>query len=421
MPANKSASSKQRKIFGIPLNVWVLGSMMMLANISFVMVYSYSGLYLKKIGVPKTLIGTLEGLAEAASYLTKLMSGVISDFLKNRKIVMLFGYVLMVSARPVLAIATSFWPVFASRVMERLGNGIQATPRDAMVADVAPNGKIGTCYGVKRSLATVGSSLGGVLGLYVMYWTHNNYQELFWLACIPAFLAFSLLVFVVKEPKKSTHSAVSSEVPLPPQKKKHPISFSNFKLLGQSFWLLMLVVAIFMLARMGETFLILHAHDNLGMPEGSAAKVMIIFNIFYSLSAISSGVLSDRMNRYWFLGIGISFLVMADMMLATASSMTGFWIGVMFWGVQMGVTQNVFTSLIAETVPENLRGTGFGIYYIVCAFSAFFCDQAAGIIADVSSESTAFMASGLVAATSMVVLFLIMGYKRNRKKRFSSL
>lgn len=398
----------------IPKTIWVLGWMMFLVNLSFVMIYSFSGIYLKTLlGVTTAWIGVLEGMAEALSFAMKLLSGIVSDYLRKRKLVMLVGYVFSVFSRPLLASANSFGPVFTARLMERLGNGIQATPRDAIVADLAPPKRIGASYGLKRSLGTAGSFFGAICGMVAMILTGNNYNHVFWLATIPAFIAFFILVFFVKEPKGFEHTAVSAEVPLPAPKRRISINWKNFPLLGKTFWLLMIVNAIFMLSRMSETFLILHAHSNFGLKNTYAPAIMMLFNAGWCVSSYPVGVLADRMNRYLFLSVGIIFIVIADIFLASATSLTFIFIGVLMWGIQYGVTQNIFVSLIAEIVPENLRGTGFGCYYIISAISAFCSDTIAGKIADCYGEAMAFMASGIVALISLMVLMIVIGYKKN--------
>ncbi len=408
-PTNNTAKPLQP----IPQTVWTLGWMMFLINLSYVMIYSFSGIYLKTLlGVSMGLIGLLEGLAEASSFFMKLASGMFSDYLRRRKPVMIFGYMLSVFSRPLLAISGSFALVLTARIMERLGNGIQATPRDAMVADVAPPKRIGASYGLKRSLATAGSFFGGVCGILAMMATGDDYQMVFWIASIPAMIAFSILLFVVKEPKKFDHPAVSAEAPMPAPKRRQRIQLSQFPLLGQSFWLLMAVNAIFMLSRMGETFLILHAHSNFGLKITYAPVIMMIFNAGWCSASYPVGVVADRMNRYWFLAIGIIFIVLADLVLASATSLPFLFIGVALWGIQYGITQNIFISLIAETVPEDLRGTGFGCYYVICAISALICDTCAGSIAHHYGEARVFIASGIVALMSLLALILIMGYKK---------
>jgi len=396
--------------------VWKIGWMMCLVNLSFVMGYSYIAIYMDSLGVAMAWIGVAEGVAEASSYLMKLFSGMISDFLRRRKPIMVIGYSMIVTSRVLFGLANSFMPLFFGRLVERIGNGTQSTPRDTMVADVVPAKHIGAAYGLKRTLSQAGAFLGAIVGMVIIRWFDNDIQSVFQVAIFPAIIAYCILIFLIKEPKRFTHSAVSSEIPLPEEKRRHPISLKNLPLLGKSFWTLMLVAAIFMLARFGESFLALYAWKKFDLPLENVPLVMMVYNAAWCLTVYPVGKMSDRMNRYWFLIIGILFLVLADMVMANAESLTMMWFGIAFWGIQMGITQNIFLSLIAEIVPEDLRGTGFGCYYIICAFSEYFANHIiAGVISQHFGQSRMFLASGMIAAFSLLVLIVIMGYKSKKQ------
>lgn len=417
MTVNQSAvdktSTDSQKIHS---TVWKLGWMMFLVNLSFVMGYSYIAIYMDSLGVAMAWIGIAEGVAEASSYLMKLFSGMISDFLRRRKPIMVVGYAMIIFSRVVFGFANTFSPIFFGRMLERIGNGTQSTPRDTMVADVAPPKRIGAAYGLKRTLSQSGAFIGAIVGMIVIRMFNNDIQSVFQAAVLPAIIAFLILLFLVKEPKKFAHSAVSAEIPLPEQKRKHPISLKNLPLLGNSFWMLMLVAGIFMLSRFSESFLSLYAKKEFGLALENAPLIMMTYNAAWCLTAYPIGRLSDRMNRYWFLIIGIIFLILADMILANATSLSMVWFGVAFWGIQMGITMNIFLSLIAEIVPEDLRGTGFGCYYIICAVSEYFANHVvAGIISQNFGQSQAFFTSGIIAAFSLLVLILIMGYKGKKQ------
>lgn len=398
-------------LFHIPVLVWMLGGMMFLVNLSYIMVYSYIGIYMKSLGVTMGWIGVVEGIAEGCSYLMKLFSGMFSDYLRHRKPVMLVGYSMIVISRLIFSLPLGFFPLFAARLVERIGNGIQSTPRDTMVADVSPPDRIGTCYGLKRTLAQAGSLVGALCGIGAMMWAAGDYQKIFQIAAIPAFVAFLILIFFIQEPKKFAHSAVSSEIPLPEEKKRAPVRWSNLGNLGSSFWLLMGLTAVFMLSRFGETFLIIHASINFNLDIKYASTVMLVMNAGWCLSSYPVGVLADRMNRYLFLAMGILFLILADHFLASATTLFWVYAGCFFWGVQYGVTQNVFLSLIAETVPSDLRGTGFGCYYIICAISAYFADCMAGILSERYGEAAAFSVSGVIAMVALLFLIVMIGRK----------
>jgi MFS family permease len=285
-----------------------------------------------------------------------------------------------------------------------------------MVSDVVPPKQIGSAYGLKRTLSQAGAFFGAIAGMFAMRLFDNDIQSVFKAAILPAILAYCILIFFIKEPKRFTHSAVSAEIPLPEEKRRHPISFKNLRLLGKSFWMLMLVAAIFMLARFSETFLCLYARKAFNMPLENIPLVTMVYNATWCLTSYPVGRMADRMNRYWFLIMGILFLVIADMILANADSLTMLWIGVAFWGVQYAITQNIFLSLIAEIVPENLRGTGFGCYYVVIAISECFASSiVAGVVSQAFGQSRMFLASGVIAAFSLLVLIVIMGYKNKKQ------
>lgn len=400
----------------IPVMVTYLGIMMFLMNCAFVMVYSFSALYLRSLGLPFAGIGFIEGVGDAISFVMKFFSGAISDALGRRKPVMYIGYALSVFSRPIMAAAGSFVPFLCGKYMERIGNGIQGSPRDAIVADVTPQKRIGAAYGLKRSIAQFGSIIGAILGFTAMTLTDGNMKAVFWYACIPSTFAFLLLIFCVKEPKRIKHSAVSAEVPLPAIKRRHKIAWNNIRLLGSKFWMLMFVNTIFMLARVGEQFIILHANHNYAMPEKYAPIVMIIYNLGWCLTSYPVGLLADRMNRYWLLSLGVIFLVMASIMLASAGNWFLLGLGILFWGFQYGITMNIFVSLIAETVPENLRGTGFGFYYIITAATTVAAETLAGKLADLYGHSVSFISSSIIGLLSLVVLILIMAYRSSPRK-----
>ncbi|MDP4725227.1 MAG: MFS transporter [Alphaproteobacteria bacterium] len=405
------------EILPIPQTVWVLGCSMFLLNLSFMMTFSFSGLYLQMLGVGLVGIGFLEGLSEAASFVMKFTSGLISDALRRRKPIMVIGYFFTLVARPLMAIATGFNLYFSGKILERLGNGIQGAPRDAIVADITPASRIGSAYGLKRSLATAGSFMGAICGYLVMCAFNDDIRTVFLFACIPTTIAFFLLIFFIKEPKRYEHSAVSSEVPLPAEKRRHRVKWSNLRLLGSSFWLLMLINSIFMLSRVGEQFIILHAKTNFGLLDRYAPIIFMIFNAGWCATSYPIGVIADRMNRYWLLAIGIILLVLADIILATAGNLSILSVGVLFWGFQYGITMNIFSSLIAEIIPENLRGTGFGCFYIINATAILIAEPlVGGWVSKNFGFHNSFIVSAVIGLVALIALILIMGMRSSHRR-----
>ncbi|RZI45269.1 MFS transporter [Candidatus Finniella inopinata] len=388
----------------VPKAIWAIGLASFLINVSSVIVFGLSAVYMKTIlGVATGWIGLLEGIVEASAYAVKVFSGVFSDYLKRRKIIMVWGFGLATLARPILALSSSFGAVFTSRVLDRIGNGVQSTPRDALVGDLSPESIKGTCYGLRQSLATAGSFFGGIVGVAAMLLTNQNFHQVFWIATIPAVMGLLILIFAVKDsPTQQSGEAI----------KRHPIRIADLHRLGGTYWMLMIVAGVFMLARVGEAMLILHAHQNFGLSESYIPLILILYNGTNSLASYPIGRLSDKVSRYALLGIGFAVLIVADILLATATNLSIMLMGVAVWGVQIGITQSMFMALIADTVPNDLRGTGFGFFYLTSAIALVLAGTMGGTIAQLYGEAMTFTASGIIGAVSLATLLILIPFRK---------
>ena len=322
---------------------------------------------------------------------------------------MVWGFALATLARPILAISSSFGAVFTARLLDRIGNGVQSTPRDALVGDISPAEIKGTCYGLRQSLATAGSFFGGIVGVGAMVWTAENFQHVFWIATIPAVLAFIILVIAVKEPPRAP-AEIDSTTNKPA---RHPIHWNDLIRLGKPYWLLMIVAGIFMLSRVSEAMLLLHAHQNFGLSVKYTPLILILYNGTNSLASYPIGRLSDRIDRRILLGLGFVVLIIADILLGWAPNIFVMMAGVAVWGVQIGITQSMFLALVADTVPDDLRGTGFGFFYLVSAVSLVLASTIGGTIAQCYNEHVTFMVSSVIASIALVALIIMA--KRTKK------
>ncbi len=389
----------------IPPTVWLIGLIMCLINISYIVIYSLSALYLNtSLGVDIRLIGILEGSAEALSFIMKLFSGVISDYFRRRRPIMLIGYFMTVISKPMMAISANFYNVFAARLFERIGNGVQASPRDALVGDVAPVQQRAASFGLMRSLGTAGSFMGGILGFFAMWYTANNFQQVFWIASIPAFIAFILLALYIKEPK--THIDNDGKI-VKLKKTRRPIRLADLFSLGRNYWTLMVIVLIFMSARFSETLMVLYSHNNFGLDKTYAPLIMSLYNLTYSFSSYPSGVLADKYGRKAVMVFGTVALVLADLFMYAASDLLTFFVGVFIWGIQLGIVHNMFVSLITDYVHEDVRGTAIGTYYLIAAIGSFAAGAGGGFISHHFGIQTIFFGSlivGLMALAAMMML-----------------
>ena len=200
----------------IPCQLWVLGIADGLLNVSAAMIFTISGPFMKDaLKSTSIAIGILEGIVEFISWNVRLVSGVFSDYFKNRKFFMVLGYTIVILSRPVLALSTIFSTALIGRAFDRIGKGIHATPREALVADLAPIGIRGACFGLRHSLGIVGSMTGACIVFYMMKMFPSDYRLLFWVSALPATIALLFLILWVKDTKQPEYKRV--RVPLKPK------------------------------------------------------------------------------------------------------------------------------------------------------------------------------------------------------------
>jgi len=382
---------------GLPAGIWALGLVSMLMDISSEMIHALLPVYLTVgLGATALAVGVIEGIAEATAAITKVFSGALSDRIGRRKDLAVLGYGLAALTKPVFPLAPTLGWVVAARFVDRVGKGIRGAPRDALVADLAPEGRRGAAFGLRQSLDTVGAFTGPLLAIGLMWVFANNFRSVFWVAVIPAVLALGLILFAVKEPAR----------PDGLRKVRNPLSPAELRLLGGTYWAVVAVATVFTLARFSEAFLILRAQEA-GLSPMLVPLVLVGMNAVYALSAWPAGELSDRMSRPLLLICGLGLLIAADLALALAPGLAGLGLGVALWGLHMGLTQGLLAALVAEAVPAELRGTAFGMYNLVTGVALLLASVIAGGLWQALGPQATFLAGAgfaLAAALGLVPL-----------------
>ncbi|MDR2598358.1 MAG: MFS transporter [Holosporales bacterium] len=379
----------------IPRAIWAVGFASLLANVSTSVVFAGSALYLKTVlGVSVATIGMLEAFVEAIAYGVRIFSGVLSDYFRKRKVFLILGFAMITISKPMLSLSRSYGGVLLARATDRIGNGIQASPRDALLSDFAQKEHKGECFGLRQSLAVIGSTLGGLFGIIVMQLTNNNFEVMFMLAGIPAITAVLILILFVHE-KIDTEKC---------KKEKRKIRIHDLKLLGKKFWILMIIVIATMSARFSEVFIALTACGNFGMDISYGTSITIIYNLLSVFVSYPMGKLSDRTSRTTVLFIGIISLALAHLTIGFAHGLTMVFLGTIFWGVQRGITEAMFATLVSDFVPKDLRGTGFGTYYLIVSGSTASASAMAGMISQSFGEGAAFLGGACVCCLALSLL-----------------
>lgn len=386
----------RRSLRDIPTGVWALGFVSMLMDVSSEMIHALLPVYLVTVlGTSMVTVGFIEGIAEATASITKIFSGALSDWLGKRKMLAAVGYGLAALTKPVFPLAPSVSWLVAARFLDRVGKGIRGAPRDALVADIAPAELRGASFGLRQSLDTTGAFLGPLLAIGLMWWTANHFTVVFWVAVLPAFLALILIIFAVHEPAR----------PAQLRTVRNPISLTEIKRLGAPYWRVVAIATVFTLARFSEAFLILRAQD-VGVPIALVPAVLVVMNVVYAIAAYPAGVASDHMSRTTLLVLGLALLIAADLVLALLPSIAGVALGVVLWGLHMGLTQGLLATLVADTSPPELRGTAYGFFNLLGGLAMLAASVIAGSLWDAGGARVTFLAGAGFALIALIGLFV---------------
>jgi MFS family permease len=376
----------------LPRVVWILGLASLCMDLSSEMIHSLLPVFLVSVlGASAGALGLIEGVAEGTASIAKLFSGVWSDRLGRRKPLVVFGYGLAACTKPLFPLASGAGSVLFARFADRLGKGIRGAPRDALVADVTPPDQRGAAYGLRQALDTLGAVLGPLVAIALMAVFFFDIRTVFWIAVLPAWMAVALLFFGIDEP--TTHADGRPSRALP--------HWRELKQLDAAYWSVVVIGAVFTLARFSEAFLVLRAHDA-GLALAWTPLVLVVMNLTYVASAYPAGKLSDRIGRSGLLIGGLALLIIADVILALSTQLSVTLVGIAVWGLHLGLTQGLLSALVADTAPESLRGSAFGVFHLVGGVATLAASLLAGVLWEAAGPSATFFA-GAVCATSALI------------------
>jgi len=379
----------------LPRNVWVLGFVSLFMDLSSEIYHALLPAFITMVlGLPATALGAIDGVAEATANFAKLFSGRFSDRSLRRKPWIIGGYGLAALSKPLFPLATSAPTVMLARFADRIGKGIRGSPRDAMVADETPPEIRGRAFGLRQALDTVGALLAPLAAIGLMAWFASDIRAVYWIAIVPAAISFLLAWLALREPEQ--HLAPIKRSPF----------FAGFKQLDKGTKRLLQVGFLFTLARFSEGFLILKGID-IGLSEAMSPVTLAIFNLAYVALAYPAGALSDRMSPRTILFGGMAALIAGNLILAKADNFALLAVGVVLWGAHMALTQGIFSRMIADSAPGELRATSFGAFWFATGISSLLASLGAGWMWDRQGPSATFVTSAAVAAVALAMLSLL--------------
>lgn len=380
----------------MPRTVWALGLVSLFMDLSSEIIHALLPVFLTgTLGASVAMVGLIDGIGESTASITKMFSGYISDRIGRRKPLILLGYGLGALSKPFFAIAAGPIPVLGARFADRIGKGLRGAPRDALVADVTPLEIRGRAYGLRQALDTVGAFLGPLAAIALMFALADNMRMIFWIALIPAVISVLLVIFGVGEAEQRVTSSA-----------KPPLKLADLRSFNRSFWMVVALGVVFTLARFSESFLVLRANGE-GLPLAWTPLVLVVMNLVYSIGAYPAGAISDRVDPRWPMVAGLACLVLADLLLAYGSGLIASFVGIALWGLHMALTQGILAKLVADAAPEQLRGSGFGLFNLATGVAMLLASVVAGLLWSSLGPEATFITGALFAAAAGGMLYFV--------------
>jgi MFS family permease len=412
MPKPLAKQTSPRPIWGLHPNVFFLGVVSLLTDISSEMIFTLVPLFVKNVlGGGGVIVGLIGGLSESFDAIFRVFSGRISDRFRKRKLLAVIGYGFSTIVKPFMLLATAWGGVLGVRFGDRIGKGIRSSPRDALIADSVSEDKRGKSFGIHRAMDTAGAFFGLVAAAVIIYILQgsdltlmdNTYRWLVIVGVIPAVIAVIMLIIFVREINLSSSAATKTSGAVPVASGQ-PFS-------GQ-FKLFLIIMGIFTLGNSSDFFIVLRA-QNLNVNVLEITLMLVLFNLTYAIVATPAGVLSDKLGRRRVIIIGWTVYALVYLGFALVTSVWSIWVLFAAYGIYYGIVEGVAKAFVADLVPAERRGTAYGYYQTAVGLMLLPASVIAGLLWDMVSPAAPFYFGAGLAFIAMVgLLFLLKESKR---------
>jgi len=383
---------KNKSIQKISINILLLGIVSFLNDASSEMILPILPLFLASLGGTGLIIGLVGGIHDSISSLLKVVCGYWSDKTGKRKIFVFSGYLTSAVFKLFLSVSTIWQHVLVFSSLERVGKGMRAAPRDAIIADSMPENR-GKGFGIHRSMDTAGAILGSVIVFLLIWFVAADFNVIILIAAVVAFVSLIPLVFVT-EGKRTAQN----------------ISFTvSLKTLPKPLKLFLLVSGIFSLANFSYMFFILRAQTYFTGEWSVAAPILlyILFNVFYSIFAIPFGMISDKIGRKKVLVLGYLLFSVTTLGFALFFSLAAFIVLFVLYGVVYALLDGNQRALVSDLSTENRRSTALGTYHTLTGLIALPSSVIAGVLWEAFTPTVTFLFGGVVSIVAVVAFLLV--------------
>jgi MFS family permease len=385
-----TSSMLQRSFTGLSRNTFLLAFASFFADISTEMLYPVLPVFLTQtLNASGSIVGLVDGFAQATQNIVQGFSGALSDKLQKRKPVALVGYFLAALGKPLMGLSTVWQGVFGARLLDRLGSGIRSSPRDALIASSVEERDRGRAFGLEGVGDNAGAFVGPLLAVLLLYSFGVGIRTIFYVALVPGLLAF-LMVLLVSERSMASKSKID-------------ISLWQFP---KEYWKYLLATALFGIGNSANAFLILQTQA-IGVSLEMTILIYAAFNLVAALISYPAGALSDRWGRRNILVA--SYVVFLVAYLGFAVTRNVFLIGTLFvvYGLYQGVFRAVGKALASDLVPEQIRASGIGWYNSTVGILQLVSSLVAGLLWDQIGHAAVFYFGAVFAVVGSIGLLLL--------------
>ncbi|MBV8495258.1 MAG: MFS transporter [Gammaproteobacteria bacterium] len=385
-------SPLRRSFAGLTTNTFLLALSSLFADVSTEMLYPVLPVFLTQtLKASGSIVGLVDGFAQAAQNIVQGFSGTLSDRLRKYKSIALPGYLLAALAKPLMGVAASWHGVFLGRFLDRLGAGTRSPPRDALIASSVDAASRGRAFGLEGAGDNAGAFLGPLIALYLLHTLGVGLRSVFYLAVIPGLLAF-LMVLLVRERPAAVSAKARMDV--------------NVRWFPRPYWNYLLATALFALGNSSNAFLILRTRD-LGASLEATILIYAAFNLVAALVSCPAGMLSDRFGRRNVLCACFAVFLIAYAGLALTANVLLVGALFVFYGLYQGIFRAVGKAFAADFVPASLRASGIGWYSTTLGILQLAASLVAGFLWDRVSHAAVFAYGAACAAVAILALILL--------------
>ncbi len=387
---------KNKYLKGISANILLLGIVSFLNDLSSEMIMPILPMFITALGGAGLIVGLIGGLRDSISSILKVFAGYWSDKSGKRKFFVSSGYLTSALFKLFLAFSKIWQHVLVFASLERIGKGLRAAPRDAIIADSMPKER-GKGFGIHRAMDTSGAVAGSIV-VFLLFWFFGfNFKSIIIIAAILATLSLIPLYFV-KERKRE------------PQKISLKIGLKN---LPRPLKLFILVSGMFALANFSYMFFILRAQEfftgklSIGIP----ILLYVLFNIFYAVFAVPFGRLSDKIGRKKVIVFGYLLFSLTSLGFAFFNSLTAFIILFALYGIVYAIVDGNQRAYVSDLSSEELRATALGTFHTAIGLTALPASLIAGFLWQIN-PSMPFIYGAVISIISVVLFIVFRNYFR---------